>query len=67
MSSAQTAALVRAYTDITGAADYVDTTPRHIKELVYRRQIPYYKVGRLVRFSFADLDAWMATNRVEVG
>ncbi|MEM7422185.1 MAG: AlpA family transcriptional regulator [Pseudomonadota bacterium] len=28
---------------------------------------PYIKIGRSVRYSAADLDAWIATRRVEPG
>ncbi len=29
------------------------------------RRIPYYKVGHLVRFDVADIDRWLALNRIE--
>lgn len=58
-------ALVRAYFGVTDAAEYLGTTERHVRELIYRRDIPYYKVGRLVRFRPTDLDNWMDRNRVE--
>jgi len=45
--------------DADAAAQRLNITPRHIRALVYRRQIPYVKVGRLVRFRAADLDAWV--------
>lgn len=47
------------------AANYLGITQRHLRDLVYRRRVPHYKVGRLVRFSLADLDKWMASSRVE--
>jgi excisionase family DNA binding protein len=49
--------------DVKAAAARLGTTERHIRELVYRRAVPYVKVGRLVRFDPADLDAWIAANR----
>lgn len=30
-----------------------------------RHRIPYVKVGRLVRYSICDLDAWLAARRVD--
>lgn len=47
------------------AAHYLGTTERHVRELVYRRQIPHFKVGRLVRFAPDDLDAWLDAHRVD--
>lgn len=51
--------------DYDGGADYLGITPRHLRELVARRAVPYIKVGRLIRFLPADLDAWLAENRVQ--
>lgn len=45
--------------DVDAVAAYLSTTPRHVRELVYRRTIPYLKVGRLVRFRRADIEAWL--------
>lgn len=53
--------------DIDGAAEYLNTTPRHIRNLAYRRDLPFTKVGRLVRFFPADLDAYLANNRRAAG
>lgn len=54
---------MRLYT-ITDVAEHLNTTERHIKELVYRRQIPYCKVGRLVRFKPAEIEAWLDATKV---
>jgi excisionase family DNA binding protein len=47
------------------AAEYLNVTPRFIRRLMYERRIPYYKLGRLVRFSSADLDNLLDTARVD--
>jgi excisionase family DNA binding protein len=41
------------------AADYLAITERHLRELVYRREVPYTRVGRLLRFMPDDLDAYL--------
>jgi excisionase family DNA binding protein len=51
--------------DYDDAARYLNTTSRHLRELAYRREIAVTKVGRLVRFLPADLDAYLASRRVE--
>lgn len=43
----------------TDAATYLSVTPRHLRELVYRRDIPFTKVGRLLRFDVQKLDRWI--------
>jgi excisionase family DNA binding protein len=50
--------------DYEGAAAYLRTTPRHVRELWARRQLAAIKVGRCVRFTKGDLDAFVAANRV---
>jgi excisionase family DNA binding protein len=50
--------------DYEEAAAYLCTTPRHVRELWARRQLAAIKVGRCVRFAKADLDAFIAANRV---
>lgn len=49
--------------DIKATADRLATSERHVRELIYRRDLPYIKVGRLVRIDTADLDAWLASQR----
>ncbi|MGA3222102.1 MAG: helix-turn-helix domain-containing protein [Acidimicrobiales bacterium] len=50
--------------DYEAAAAYLCTTPRHVRELWARRQLAAIKVGRCVRFTKGDLDAFIAANRV---
>jgi excisionase family DNA binding protein len=51
--------------DYAEAARYLCTTPRHIRELWAKRYLAAIKVGRHVRFSRADLDAFIVSRRVE--
>jgi excisionase family DNA binding protein len=48
-------------------AERLNTTPRHVRRLVCERRIAYRKLGRYVRFDPADVDEYIAANRVEVG
>lgn len=72
MTPPQAGHTTRATADATGgglldyeaAARYLCTTARHIRELWARRELAAIKVGRSVRFSKADLDAFIAANRV---
>ncbi len=47
------------------AAAYLSIRERHVRELWQRRELPGYRLGRLVRFRRADLDLWAEANRVE--
>jgi excisionase family DNA binding protein len=48
------------------AAEWLCTTPRHMRRLVFERRIAYRKVGRFVRFHPDDLVEYVAAQRVEV-
>ena len=50
--------------DYYAAAHYLCTTPRHVRELWAKRHVAAVKVGRRVRFTQADLDSFIASNRV---
>lgn len=48
------------------AAEYLGVTPRTLEvwRCTKRQQIPYIKVGRLVKYRKTDLDAWLAAHLV---
>jgi excisionase family DNA binding protein len=46
-------------------AEWLCTTPRHMRRLVFERRIAYRKVGRFVRFHPDDLVEYVAAQRVE--
>jgi excisionase family DNA binding protein len=46
------------------AADRLGTSARFVRRLIFERRIAFVKVGRHVRISPADLDAFIAAGRV---
>ena len=52
--------------DADGVAKALCVTPRHVRRLVAERRIPFFKVGRFVRFDPAELDVWLDQQRVDV-
>jgi excisionase family DNA binding protein len=52
--------------DVPGAADYLSVTERWIRSQVFKRQIPFVKLGTLVRFERAALDQFIAESRVPI-
>jgi excisionase family DNA binding protein len=57
--------LPRRLLNITELADFLGVNTRHVRRLVAERRIPYLKVGRHLRISSADLEAFVAAGRVE--
>jgi excisionase family DNA binding protein len=47
------------------AADYLGVSQRFIRRLVQERRIPFYRLGKLVRFDQRDLDAFLDNGRIE--
>jgi excisionase family DNA binding protein len=48
------------------AAERLGTSPRFVRRLVFERRIAYVKLGRHVRITGRDLDAFIRAGRVEV-
>ena len=46
------------------AAAYVGLSPHTVYGMVSQRRIPYLKVGRLVKFDQAMLDAWLKKHTI---
>jgi excisionase family DNA binding protein len=46
-------------------AERLNTTPRHVRRLVFERRITYRKLGRYVRFHPDDVAEYVAAQRVE--
>jgi excisionase family DNA binding protein len=52
--------------DVDAVAEALGVTPRHIRRLVAERRIPFFKVGKFVRFDPGALDLWLDQTRVDV-
>jgi excisionase family DNA binding protein len=50
---------------IEQAAERMNMSVRYVRRLVADRRIPFHKLGRAVRLDPADVDAHVATGRVE--
>jgi len=55
----------RTYLDIAGLAEELDIKPCFVRRLVWERRIPYYKVGKFVRFDLNEIYAWVESRRVD--
>lgn len=49
---------------IQEAGEYTGLSPSTLYTMVSQRRVPYVKVGRLVKFDQAMLDAWIKQNTV---
>jgi excisionase family DNA binding protein len=52
--------------DVDAVAVTLGVTPRHIRRLVAERRIPFFKVGKFVRFDPGALGLWLDQTRVDV-
>ena len=53
------------YLTVAEAATFLNTSERFIRRLVAERRVAFHHVGRHVRFTVADLDAFVQAGRVE--
>ncbi len=58
-------AMDEALLNVERAAERLSVSPRFMRKLVAERRIPFFKVGRAVRFDTADLRDWLESCRVE--
>jgi excisionase family DNA binding protein len=54
------------YENVQDTAEYLAFKPSTIYTLVERKEIPFYKVGRLIRFRRVEIDEWMQTHKEPV-
>jgi excisionase family DNA binding protein len=54
------------FLNVQEIANYLELRKSSIYSLVEKKGIPHYRVGRLVRFNRAEVDAWMAQNKEEI-
>jgi excisionase family DNA binding protein len=58
-----TASLPRPLVDIPTVASLLCVSERHVRRLVFEERIPYFKVGRFVRFDTAEVASWLEDHR----
>ena len=46
-------------------SDYLKIPKSCLYQKVMRREIPFYRIGRLLRFKRSDIDQWLDAHRVE--
>ena len=51
--------------DVEEAATHLGTPVRFIRRLIAERRIRFYKIGRYVRIDRRDLEAFVASGRIE--
>ena len=50
---------------INELAAYLDVSVKTIRSWVWQRRIPYFKMGRLVKFDLRKIESWLKDKRVE--
>jgi excisionase family DNA binding protein len=58
--------MVKEFIGIDELSQYLGIKKSSLYSMVEKKEIPHYKIGRLVRFRKADIDAWVGRLRVEV-
>jgi excisionase family DNA binding protein len=55
----------RVIVDVTGLADELGVNVSFVRRLVWERRIPYFKIGKLIRFDLAEVHDWLDQRRVD--
>lgn len=51
--------------NITEVAEYLSVKEASIRSWVYKKKIPFMKVGKLVRFKVEDIELWLQSKKEE--
>lgn len=51
--------------DIAGLASRLGVTERFVRRLIAQRRVPFYKIGKFVRFDPLEIDTWIDQRRVQ--
>lgn len=54
------------YIDIEELSQYIGVSRNTIYSWIWLKKIPYFKMGKLVRFDLKEIDTWAQGNRVGV-
>jgi len=47
------------YLNAEELSQWLSCTEKHVRNLVFRREIPFTKIGRLVRFNAGEVHKWL--------
>jgi excisionase family DNA binding protein len=50
---------------VESLADYLKATPQTVYRYVNAREIPFFKVGKFIRFRKAEIDVWLSGKAVK--
>ena len=50
--------------DIAGLAERLGVSERFVRRLIAERRVPFFKVGKFIRFDSTDIDQWIENRRV---
>jgi excisionase family DNA binding protein len=56
----------RRLVDIDVLAEWLATSPRHVRRLVEERRVPFVKVGHFIRFDPDDITLWIDEQKVTI-
>lgn len=54
--------MVNNYLSVAQLSTKLDIKPRTIRAWIFKRQIPYVKIGKLVRFKDTDIEHFLKNN-----
>jgi len=55
----------RRYLSIKELSEYLGLTTKTLYVWVCHKKIPYFKLGRLVKFDLREIEDWMAKKKIE--
>jgi excisionase family DNA binding protein len=57
--------MTKEFLNVSDLSEYLSIKKSTLYSMVESGDLPYYRIGRLIRFKRNDVDAWMETHRKE--
>ena len=57
----------RGLISVAELSEFTGVSTHTLYSWVLQRSIPFYKIGKLVRFNISEIEKWLETKKVKVG
>lgn len=58
--------MYKRFIGIEDLAEYLDVSKNTISSWVWLRKVPYFKVGRLVKFDLKEIEIWVKEKKIDI-
>jgi len=65
MAELTTNYITKKYISVKELSQYTSISPHTIYLWIQLKKLPYHKIGKLIRFNLAEIEAWLRAQHIE--